>query len=113
MTDLIHRLFDGPLKGKEPRKPTIEELEKILSEEWDQPVRILPSGEVRVVEMDWHLFGVIIEHVRTLPEEQQWQFSRLLARKLGVVEMPYLGRLNLHKQTPEMAGEALLEVWGE
>lgn len=30
-----------------PKRPTIEELEELLSREEDQPIEILPNGEVR------------------------------------------------------------------
>lgn len=34
---------------KVPKKPTIEELQKLLDNDEDVPIRIMPNGEIRAV----------------------------------------------------------------
>ena len=33
--------------GDKPKKPTIEELERMLDDDEEQPIEILPNGEIR------------------------------------------------------------------
>jgi len=105
MTDLIQRLHDGPLKDKIYKSGSFYRYDALT----------MPT-DGNLVELDWPLFGVIIEHARTLPNMQQSNFCVALQGLTGIYtiesnKMPApLIVSNFDKVTPEMAAQALLEI---